>query len=429
MLNGYHILTLTHREAPLENIGHAVVLEENATQTLSRLKAHFGWEELYYLATCNRVQYLFYSTAPLPDNLPMALLEVARPDLTEDTLQKTAAIMRFFHGPDAIRHFMEVAASMDSLVVGERSIVTQLREAFQHCRAQELTGDHLRLLVQFTVETAKSIYTRTGIGEKALSVVALAFAEWKKANMPPDARVLLIGAGETNGLFAKFLHKAGYQRVMVFNRTLERAEALANLYGWRALPLDALPYYSEGFDGMVVCTGATRAIITPVLYQQLLAGETTPKTVIDLAVPNNVDRTLTDMYALRYTAVESLRDAASENLAYRFREREKAAILVEQQVAVFRGIWHERQVERSLSHIPVEVRTAKTRALNEVFGKEIAVLDPAAQDLIERMMNYMEKKCVAIPMKTLKKVALSHAKHSGKSEQGQMSAVGITGLS
>jgi glutamyl-tRNA reductase len=414
MLEGYHILTLTHREAALESIGQAVILNEQSADVLSHLKAHFGWEELYYLATCNRVQYLFYSTATLPADLPNALLAFVRPDLEDAARQSTAAAMRLMSGPDAIRHFMEVAASMDSLVVGERSILTQLREAFQQCRAQYLTGDHLRLLVQFTVETAKRIYTHTGIGQKALSVAGLAFAAWQKSNLSPDARILLIGAGETNQLFAKFLNKAGYYNVMVFNRTFERAKALADLYGWRSLPLDALPYYTEGFDGMVVCTGATHTIITPDLYEQLLMGEQTNKTVIDLAVPNNADRQLPAIFPVSYTEVEGLRMAAEENLQHRYRERDKAAVLVEQQIADFRKIWHERQVERSLSHIPGEVRAAKERALHEVFGKEIATLDPAAQDLIEKMMDYMEKKCVAIPMKTLKKVALSHSKHSGR---------------
>ncbi len=411
MLDGYHILTLTHRDTLLETIGQVVLPGDTAPETLQSLKARFGWDELFYLATCNRVAFLFYSQEPMENNLAFRVLETICPEMPATALENIAAQMRLLHGADAVRHLFEVAGSLDSLVVGEREIIRQLREAYDRSHAWGLTGDHIRLLMRFTIETAKEIYSQTGIGEKALSVVALAFSAMQKTGLAKDARILLVGAGQTNALFSKFLAKNGYQNVTVFNRTLEKAEHLAATLGGRALPLDALAHYSEGFDALVVCTGATEPVITPALYQTLLAGDTLRKTVVDLSVPNNVDKRILDEHAVQFIEIENLKTVANENLAHRERERVKAEAIIEQRIFAYRELWHERQVERSLAHIPDEVRAVKERAVNEVFGKEFAQLDPVAQELMLKMLGYMEKKCVAIPMKAVKKIVLRGQKH------------------
>ncbi|GAB4499667.1 MAG: glutamyl-tRNA reductase [Saprospiraceae bacterium] len=406
MLDGYHILTLTHRDTLLETIGQVVLPGDTAPETLQSLKASFSWDELFYLATCNRVTFLFYSQKPVENNLAIRVLETICPETPANALENIAAQMRLLHGADAVRHLFEVASSLDSLVVGEREIIRQLREAYDRSHAWGLTGDHIRLLMRFTIETAKEIYSQTGIGEKALSVVALAFSAMQKTGLAKDARILLVGAGQTNALFSKFLAKNGYQNVIVFNRTLKKAEHLAATLGGRALPLDALAHYSEGFDALVVCTGATEPVITPTLYQSLLAGDTLRKTVVDLSVPNNVDKRILDEHAVQFIEIENLKTVANENLAHRERERVKAEAIIGQRIFAYRELWHERQVERSLAHIPDEVRAVKERAVNEVFGKEFAQLDPAAQELMLKMLGYMEKKCVAIPIKAAKAIAL-----------------------
>lgn len=410
MLDGYHILTLTHRDAPLDTIGQVVVPGDSASQTLQALKTRFGWDELLYLATCNRVTFLFYSQAPVDEALAIKALEVLHPEMPASNIENIASRMRLLHGADAVRHLFEVAGSLDSLVVGEREIIRQLREAYDRNHEWQLTGDHTRLLMRFTIETAKEIYSQTGIGEKALSVVALAFAAMQRNIPNPSARILLVGAGQTNALFARFLSKHGYRNVTVFNRTLEKAETVAAMSGGRALPLDALEHYSEGFDALVVCTGATQAVVTPAVYRSLLAGETSRKTVVDLSVPNNVDKGILSEFPVQFIEIENLKTVANENLAHRERERVKAEAIIDQRIFTYRALWHERQVERSLAHIPDEVRAVKERAVNEVFGKEFSRLDAAAQELVLQMLGYMEKKCVAIPMKAAKAIALNGRK-------------------
>jgi glutamyl-tRNA reductase len=420
MLDGYHILTLTHRHASLDSIGRLVVRNDESHEpatVLRELKTRFGWKELVYLATCNRVMYLFYTPAPVPGDIAEALMSVVRPELDAHEIAETTAKMQLLHGAEAVQHLMEVAASMDSLVVGEREVIRQLREAWDRSHAWKLTGDHLRLLLRFTIETAKEVYTETGIGQKALSVVALAFSQMQKSGLPTDARILLVGAGQTNALFAKFLLKYGYSNVTVFNRTLVKAETLAATLGGRALPLDALEHYSEGFDALVVCTGATEALITPDLYQSLLGADTARKTVVDLSIPNNVDKQVLKMFPIQFIEIEGLREVAQQNLAHREQERTKAQAIIQRRIFVYRELWHERQVERAMAHIPDEVRAVKDRAIQQVFSKEFAQLDPAAQDVVLRMMGYMEKKCIAIPIKAAKAIALGAMRGKRQKEE------------
>jgi len=406
MLDGYHILTLTHRNATLETIGK-LVLEDHAFSLLNGLKHRFNWEDMLYLPTCNRVVFLFYSRETVAENIANEVVSSIRPDLSADETEMIGGQMRMLHGADAVRHWLEVAASMDSLVIGEREIIRQLREAYDRNREAGLTGDHLRLLMRFTIETAKEIYSRTAIGQKAVSVVALAFAAMQLAAADRNNRILLVGAGQTNTLFAKFLVKSGYKNFTVFNRSLRNAQTLANTLQGKALPLDALRHYSEGFDCLVVCTGAAKAVVTPDIYQQLLQGDTSKKVVVDLSVPNNVDKKIVTAFPVQFIELEGLKTIADENLASREKERKKAEAIITERLSTFRGQWQERQVERSMSHIPDEVRAVKEKAIYQVYGKEFAALDPSAQSLVLEMMGYMEKKCIAIPIKAVKKLVRS----------------------
>ena len=158
---------------------------------------------------------------------------------------------------------------MNSLVIGEREILRQLREAYDQSVAWKLTGDDIRLAMRAAVETAKAVYSNTRIGEKPVSVVSLAIQKLLAAKTPKEARILLIGAGQTNKLVTKFLHKHSFSNVVVFNRTLEKAEGLANMVDGKAYTLDHLQEYQGGFDCMIVCTGATKALVDPTRIMEM----------------------------------------------------------------------------------------------------------------------------------------------------------------
>ncbi|NJO87459.1 MAG: hypothetical protein HC821_05740 [Lewinella sp.] len=177
-----------------------------------------------------------------------------------------------------------------------------------------LTGDDLRLVFDRAVLAAKDVFDRTQIGEKSISIVSLAVRKMLAKAPDKSARVLLIGAGQTNNLVAKFLRKYGYTNVAVFNRSLGRAEQLAATFsGGSAFPLAELADYSMGFDVLYVCTAATESVVNQKNIGSLLAGETASgKLLIDLAVPNNVAEAVVESHAFHYISVDHLRQLADE---------------------------------------------------------------------------------------------------------------------
>ncbi len=411
MLQGYHLITITHRNAPLEAIGQFVPTADAVPALMGQLQSEFGWEESYCLTTCNRALFAFYTQQPVDDTaLRQALVTHLQPTLSTEQTGICQKYFQVFHGGDAVRHIFEVASSMDSLVVGEREIVRQLRMAFAQCQQWGITGDHFRLLIAQAIEASKNVFNATGIGEKALSVVALAFQRMQEHGVRPTDRIALVGAGETNALMVKFLLKAGFDRVTVFNRTLEKAEELAQQFTHGAAhALDTLGQMPLDFDAMVVCTGAGTPIITTKNYAALLNGDTSTKVLVDLAVPRNIAPEVVAQYPVHHIEIEGLRELATEHLAHREQARQSAESIITERVAHFKHLWHDRQVERSLHPMIDEIKAVKTRTVEQVFAQQFGQLDSDAQALVLDMLEYMEKKCVAIPVKTIKEVAAKRA--------------------
>ncbi|MEM9990162.1 MAG: glutamyl-tRNA reductase, partial [Bacteroidota bacterium] len=249
-----------------------------------------------------------------------------------------------------------------------------------------------------------AVYSNTRIGEKPVSIVSLAIQQLRAAKLPKDARILLVGAGQTNALVGKFLKKYQYTNITVFNRTLERAEQLAEQIGGKSYRLSELNRYDEGFDCLVVCTGATKAIITPDIYAHLLQSCTASKLVIDLSIPNNVHKDTVQQHNMQYVEIENLRQCAKKNLAFRAEEVQRAKLLVDSALQEFPKLYHQRQITRAMRAVPAEIKAVKAHALNNVFKKEVEELDDNTRLLLERMLNYMEKKCISIPMKAAKEM-------------------------
>jgi glutamyl-tRNA reductase len=405
MLNKYHILTVTHKQTALKNIKSYILPETEESEIrerLASLKSTFELDELFYLATCNRVQYLFYRSQPLDDQFTQQFFTAVNPQIKLEAIEQA----QHFQGVEAVRHLFQVGASIDSLVVGEREILRQFREAYSTNQKRGLTGDFIRLLNNATVQAAKEIYSKTRIGEKPVSVVSLAIQQLMQTGIEKDARILLVGAGQTNQLVGKFLKKYQFSNVAVFNRTMPNGLQLAEMVNGEAFTLQQLQEYKAGFDALIVCTGATQPILNAALLQQMAGGILNGQVVIDLSIPHNVDDEAAGLDTLEYIDIESLKVKAKENLHFRKQEIVKAKQLLEEHVETFHDLFQQRQIERAMSHVPAEIKALKQHTLDNVFRKEVEELDHPTRELVERMLSYMEKKCIGIPMKAAKTVAL-----------------------
>lgn len=403
-----HIIAITHRNLSLGEIGEFHLDESRRESVLRQLKNVCGLDELMYLSTCNRVEFLF--TANI--QIDRAFVNYFLSQFTGKPADTVAEACEFYSGEEALRHILNVASSLDSLVVGEREIITQVRNAYEQCLSYGITGDLLRILVRKAVETAKAVYTETNIARNPVSVVSLAYRKLRSLNVPLNARFIIIGSGVTNTAMARYLRKHGYTRFAVFNRTLANAEILAAELDGIAYPLSVLPDYKEGFDVIVSCTGAEHAVITPELYHSLIGDDHSRKVVIDLAVPNDLDPAVMEQWDVNLIAVNNLQEVAKENLLEREKELVACTAIIENKINGFRQEIRERQVELAMSGVPKKVKEIRDTAVNAVFAKEIGMMDDVSRELLDRVLNYVEKKYISVPMKMAREILAEEVKEN-----------------
>ena len=405
MLNNFKIITITHKNVSLQTLSKFIVPSTDEAELqlkLGNLKEQFEIEEMMYLATCNRVMYFFYAEQNVNESFVAEFLSHANPQFQTDLVDDFAKRITILEGHNALEHLLEVSSSIDSMVIGEREILRQIRTGFDQCVGWDMTGDHLRLAMQLAVETAKKVYSKTRIGEKPISVVSLAIQKLVQSDFSKTGKLLLIGAGQTNLLVSKFLKKYEYQNVTVFNRSIERANSLAEMLKGDVFLLEELKTYQEGFDGIIICTGSDKALLDDELYASLLQGDKSRKLIIDLAIPNNVEPSVAENFNVNYIEIEDLRSLAKENMGFRQKEISSAQKIIESNLVKFQKTHQQRQITKAMSHVPQKIKAVKAHAINEVFKKDVDELDENAREVLERVLSYMEKRCISIPMEAAK---------------------------
>src|SRR5690606_34550366 len=397
-LKNLKVIAFTHKHVDLKDLGSLVICNEELESRLINLKNGFDIPEIFYIGTCNRVEFVFYGAHQLTQEFVKEFMHKLNFCVPSERLECFLGQVTTYEGVDALNHLLRMSCSLESLVVGEKEILAQVRKAYERCRKSGFTGDFLRLVMDRLVKTAKEVYTHTRIARNPVSVVTLAYPKLREIKLHDNPRILIIGAGETNQNIGKYLQKHRYSNFVVFNRTLCNAEALAAELNGKAYPLSELPNYKAGFDVMITCTGAPDAIIDTAFYESLLQGETDKKVIVDLAIPNDVHSDVLDHYAVHYIEVSGLQAIASKNLQERYDELAHAERIIADNIREFIPILKQRRVELAMREVPQKVKEIRSFALNEVFATEVGALDANSRQVLEKVIDYMEKKYIKVPM-------------------------------
>jgi glutamyl-tRNA reductase len=403
-LKRFKIIAFTHKSTDLNDLSRLFIEADYVQEKLTFLKNTLKIEEVFYLSTCNRIEFLLVTNQKLTADFLHRFYTLCNASwTTEDTLWASQNA-QVFEGEDAIKHLFHVTSSLDSLVVGEREIIGQVRQAYEFCQKSNLTGDLLRIIMQSTVKTAKEIFTHTQITQHPVSVVSLAYRKLKAQNIKLNARFLIIGAGQTNTTMAKYLLKHGFTNFTVFNRSLANAQILATQLKSEANPLSDLENYDKGFDIILSCTGAAAPIITKELYLKLLRGDTSKKVIIDLAIPGDVDSSVIKENDVYHIDVANLKKIALENIAEREKELVVAEQIVSKNIEEFKVIYKTRCIELAMQEVPKRIKEIKHTAISSVFAKDIEQMDDSSKALMEKILSYMEKKYISGPMVLAKEI-------------------------
>jgi glutamyl-tRNA reductase len=189
---------------------------------------------------------------------------------------------------------------------------------------------------------------------------------------------------------------------------VENAASMAADLNAQAYPLTELENFKGGFDVIITCTGATEPIITEELYKKLLNGESDKKVIVDLAIPNDTAVEVIKNYPVHYIEVDSLKEIARKNIQERYDELVHAETIIEQNIKEFDLVLRQRKIEIAMSSVPKKIKEIKNTAINGVFADEISTMDENSKLILERVMNYMEKKCISVPMVMAKEILVNN---------------------
>ena len=402
------VIAFTHKQIELKELGRLVICQENLTEKLHQVKSQLGISEIFYLATCNRVEFVMITSQVVDKAFArqfMDALNIGLCYVSTSTFLDAAVI---YEDREALDHLLRTSCSLESLIVGEKEILAQLRKAYENCKEAGLTGDCLRMFMNCVVKTAKEVYTHTNISKNPISVVSLAYRKLKDLKLCANARILIIGAGETNRNISKYLQKHKFSNFAVFNRTLAKAEQLAADLGGEAYTIGALKDYKKGFDVIITCTSAVEPIITTAIYTSLLNGDTSRKTIVDLAVPNDTDAEVVEKFPVSFIEVHSLNEVAKRNLQERYEELTHAEEIIIQNINTFLLELKQRKIELAMRQVPEKIKEIRNTAINSVFAEEVQNMDQHSRETLEKVINYMEKKYISVPMIMAKDILINN---------------------
>ncbi len=329
------VLGINHRSAPVALRERVAFAPEQLVSALQSLCMATGLDEAVVLSTCNRTELYLPCTAEGDSLLPTAASLVGR---ARDWLAahhrlapgELAAACYHHQGDAALHHLIAVAAGLDSMVLGEPQIFGQIKSAYAVAREAGTVGAVLGRVFPHAFAVAKRVRTDTAVGENPVSVAyaAVSLTQHIFADLS-RTRALLIGAGDTIELVARHLREKGVRQIIVANRTLARASALAQQFGAEAVLLADIPDQLVHTDIVISSTASQLPILGKGAVERALKlRKHRPILMVDIAVPRDIEPQVGDLSDVYLYTVDDLRDMVEENRRSREQEARKADELI-----------------------------------------------------------------------------------------------------
>ncbi|HYM37503.1 MAG TPA: glutamyl-tRNA reductase [Nitrospiraceae bacterium] len=327
------VVGLSHKTAPVEVREKLAVPESRLDEALARLRTYAGIREGFLLSTCNRVEV--YAVVEQIEEGHARIQEFFADTHLSLSSEQLTPHLYGYTGDRAIGHLFRVAASLDSMIVGEPQILGQLKDAFEVALNHKASGVVLNKLVRKSISVAKRVRTETKIAETAVSVSYAAVELAKKifSNLS-EKTVLLVGAGEMAKLAAQHLVDQGVRKVSITTRDAASAVELARRFNATSIPFEHFRREMAEADIVLCSTGASHYLIGVEDVQQAVRRRMNrPIFLIDISVPRNIDPAVKDIDNAFLFDVDDLEMRVEQNLEERRREAVKAERMVEDEVA------------------------------------------------------------------------------------------------
>ena len=390
-------LGLNHNTAPVAIRERLAFPAERLRPALGQLVRLPEVEEVAILSTCNRTE--FYCGTANAD-LDKIVDWIAR----EQRLKREE-----FHpylyahtDEDTIRHMFRVACGLDSMILGEPQILGQMKTAYQTAAEAGTLGKTLSKLFHHTFSAAKKVRTDTAIGSSPVSV---AFAAVRLAQRIFDTlkeqTAVLIGAGETIELTARHLHEQGIGEIIIANRTIERAHALAAQFNGFAIALSELPKHLAKADILVSSTASQLPILGKGSVESALkARKHKPMFMVDLAVPRDIEPEVGQLSDVYLYTVDDLRNTVEEGIRSRQEAAKQAEEIIDTEVDHFLAWMRSQGATMTLLDFRTQAETLRDEALNNAL-RALKNGKPA-EDTLRQLANALTNKLIHIPSTQIK---------------------------
>jgi glutamyl-tRNA reductase len=394
------LIGINHKTAPIELRERIAISRDDLPEATRALAAQPGVSECMIVSTCNRVEMLAAVESPETDltqflhnhfGLDQALLS---PHIYEHRDQQ------------AVRHLFRVAASLDSMVVGEPQILGQVKEAFATARAAGTISGQLEHLLQSAFAAAKRVRSETAIGSNSVSIASVAVELARKIFGSLQGRtVFLVGAGKMSELAARHLVQQGAGAILVTNRTLERARQLAEPFNGRVIPFEKLYETATEADIVISSTGAPHPIFRREHGQQFMhRRRNRPMFFIDIAVPRDVDPTMNKVEGIFVYDIDDLQAVAASHIAERQSQAGDAETLINAEVERFHQRRRAVNVAPAIVSLQRQAEEIRASELKRMHAK-LGVLSEEQLAAIEALTRGLVNKFLHPPMQALKQAA------------------------
>lgn len=394
-------LGLNHQTAPLALREKVALDAVGLPEALSSLTALHGVEEAAVLSTCNRTEVY----AQVAEGHEPVLAQWLAQHHGLDPAMLEGYLYRHSEG-DAVRHLFRVATGLDSMVLGEPQILGQVKEAWQAARTAHSLRNPLDRLFQQTFAVAKRVRTDTRVGAHPVSVAfaAVRLARQMFARLE-DATVLLVGAGDTIELAARHLVDAKVQRLLVANRTLEHAQALASRHGGVALPLAELARHLPEADIVISATASRLPVLDKIQVAAALKQRRhRPMFLLDLAVPRDIAADVAELADVYLYTVDDLEQVIEGNKASRREAAQQAEAIIDIQVEHYLNWWRAQGRQDALKQLRAGGANARDQALAKAQEQLAAGENP--EHVVQRLAHQLTNRLLHAPTTALRQAAL-----------------------
>lgn len=389
-----HCLGLNHTTASVHLRERLAFNDDSLRAALARLgcgRVGNSLSELVILSTCNRIE--LYAVSPRFEAEDLELFLSESRGVPADGLRPH---LYHYCDEDATRHLLQVASGLDSLVLGEPQILGQVTTALELARGAGSSGPLLSRLFQSAIHAGKRARTETHIARNPASVSSLAasLAEKSVRNLS-NAQIVILGAGEMAELAVEALRKRGAAKVLVLNRTLERAEVLAKRWQAEASTFERMGEALSAADVLISSTGAPHTIINPGMVERIMqARPSRPLVMIDIAVPRDIDSRCNEILNVKVYDMDSLHACLEHSLAEREAEVPRVEAILNEEQDDFMAYFNSLDMLPLIAEVRQQAEAIRQAELNKTLRRlpdlteaERARIDALTQALVKKLLE------------------------------------------